>query len=70
MGREKVYRAELWGLVAIIAVLGFALRAAAQDTYLPWEGGPAFFAKFSLGPSSSPDYFTRAVWLQSPRNAA
>jgi hypothetical protein len=56
--------------MVIAAVLGFGARAAAQDTYLPWEGGPAFYARYSLGPSSSPDYFTRAVWLQSPRRAA
>ena len=69
MEGEKLCGAGLWGVVVLAAALAGGGRAAAQDTYLPWEGGPAFFAKFSLGPSSNPDYFTRAVWLQSPPHA-
>jgi len=59
----------LWRVAALAAILAVAGQASAQDIYLPWEGGPAYFAQFPLGPSPSQDYFMRAVWLQSPRNA-
>ena len=39
------------------------------DTYLPWEGGPAYWAQWPHGPSSDPTTFPIAVWLQSPSNA-
>ena len=40
------------------------------DTYLPWEGGPAYYAQWAHGPSSAADFFPIAVWLQSPGNAS
>jgi hypothetical protein len=39
------------------------------DTYLPWEGGPSYYAQWSHGPSSDPNFFPISVWLQSPPNA-
>jgi hypothetical protein len=39
------------------------------DTFLPWWGGSAYYAKWSKGPSSDPSFFPIAVWLQSPPNA-
>jgi hypothetical protein len=39
------------------------------DTFLPWAGGPAYYRRWSLGPSSDPAFFPIAVWLQSPPNA-
>lgn len=42
----------------------------AADTFLPWAGGPAYYARWSRGPSTSPDFFPIAVWLQSPSRAA
>src|SRR5690349_3135379 len=39
------------------------------DTYLPWAGGPEYFAKWKNGPPSDPSFFPIAVWLQSPPNA-
>jgi hypothetical protein len=39
------------------------------DTYLPWEGGAAYYGKWTNGPSSNPNYFPIAVWLQSASNA-
>ncbi|HOT46558.1 MAG TPA: hypothetical protein PLM53_18530 [Spirochaetota bacterium] len=41
----------------------------AGDVFLPWEGGSSYYSKWSHGPSSEPDYFPIAVWLQSPCNA-
>jgi hypothetical protein len=40
------------------------------DTFLPWAGGPAYYRKWTLGPSADPAFFPVAVWLQSPPNAA
>jgi hypothetical protein len=40
------------------------------DTFAPWAGGPAYYRRWSLGPSSDPSFFPVAVWLQSPPNAA
>lgn len=40
------------------------------DTYLPWEGGPAYYGSWSHGPSTDASFFPIAVWLQSPSNAA
>lgn len=39
------------------------------DAYLPWEGGPAYYASWTGGPSADPSTFPIAVWLQSPGNA-
>ena len=39
------------------------------DTFLPWAGGPAYYRRWPLGPSSDPTFFPVAVWLQSPPNA-
>jgi hypothetical protein len=39
------------------------------DTFLPWEGGPAYYAQWSNGPSSNQGYFPLAVWLQDPSTA-
>jgi hypothetical protein len=35
------------------------------DTYLPWEGGPASYSRWSHGPPANPNFFPIAVWLQS-----
>jgi hypothetical protein len=40
------------------------------DTFLPWEGGSAYYRTFAHGPPSDPSFFPLTVWLQSPRNAA
>jgi hypothetical protein len=40
------------------------------DTFLPWEGGAEYYAKWSNGPPSDPSFFPIAVWLQSPSRAA
>jgi hypothetical protein len=40
-----------------------------NDEYEAWFGGPEYYSKWSNGPSSDPDYFPIAVWLQSPGNA-
>ena len=56
-------------LIPCIALLLFA-GAASEDEYLPWEGGPAYYAKWANGPRSDPDSFPIAVWLQSPNNAS
>jgi len=45
------------------------IDAGNGDTYLPWEGGPAYYAQWSDGPPSDPSYFPIAVWLQSASNA-
>lgn len=42
---------------------------ATGDTYLPWAGGPAYYAHWAHGPSTDPNTFPIAVWLQSPSNA-
>lgn len=38
------------------------------DKMAPWEGGPAYYSKWSNGPSSSADFFPIAVWLQNPES--
>lgn len=40
------------------------------DTFLPWYGGPSYYAKWSNGPPSDPAFFMLTVWLQSPPNAS
>src|SRR5512147_77697 len=42
---------------------------ASADTYLPWEGGPAYYLKWSNGVSADPGYFPISVWLQDPKYA-
>ncbi|HEV8244932.1 MAG TPA: hypothetical protein VGP93_04160 [Polyangiaceae bacterium] len=41
----------------------------ADDTYLPWFGGPDYYATWPSGPPTDPSYFPISVWLQSPANA-
>jgi hypothetical protein len=48
---------------------GNDLGGADGDEFLPWEGGPAYYQKWSRGPSSDPSFFPINVWLQSPSNA-
>jgi hypothetical protein len=55
-----------FALTCVLAVTG---QAQTRDTYLRWEGGAAYYERWSLGPPSDQDYCTRGVWLQSPWNA-
>ena len=45
------------------------ITAAAPDTYLPWEGGASYYAKWPGGPPSDPNFFPVTVWLQDPSTA-
>lgn len=38
------------------------------DEMEPWEGGPSYYAKWPKGPSTDPNVFPIAVWLQQPKN--
>jgi hypothetical protein len=40
-----------------------------NDQFAPWHGGPSYFAKWTQGPSSDPNFFLLTVWLQTPSNA-
>jgi hypothetical protein len=57
-------------VVAVAFVFLLAGSAYAQylpgDIMQPWEGGPAYYRKWSHGPSSDPSFFPIAVWLQEP----
>ena len=44
------------------------LDAGNGDTYLPWEGGAAYY-HWRAGPAADANYFPIAVWLQSASNA-
>ncbi len=44
-------------------------QAFPGDVMAPWEGGPSYYSRWTKGPSSDPDYFPIAVWLQNPANA-
>jgi hypothetical protein len=44
--------------------------ASNGDVFQPWAGGPDYYKKWPHGPSSDPNFFPIAVWLQSPPNAA
>jgi len=52
---------------ALLSLL--AIAAAAPDTYLPWEGGASYYAKWPGGPPSDPNFFPVTVWLQDPSTA-
>jgi hypothetical protein len=43
--------------------------AVPGDTFLPWAGGAAYYAKWTHGPPSDPSFYPIMVWLQSPPNA-
>jgi len=49
---------------------GAAGATSSGDTFLPWEGGSAYYAKWSHGPPSDASFFPIAVWLQNPSRAA
>ncbi len=40
------------------------------DKYAPWEGGSAYYKKWSHGPPADPSFFPISVWLQDPSEAA
>lgn len=57
---------------SVTAPLASAQSAAAYlpgDVMAPWEGGPAYYARWAHGPSTDPNVFPLAVWLQTPANA-
>ena len=57
-------------LAALSLILTAAVGTAqTADTYLPWEGGAAYYKQWTFGPPHDQDYFPIAVWLQSPPNA-
>jgi hypothetical protein len=39
------------------------------DVMVPWEGGPSYYGRWANGPSTDPNVFPIAVWLQQPTNA-
>src|SRR5262245_56811018 len=39
------------------------------DTFLPWAGGAAYYARWSHGPPSDNSFLPISVWLQTPSNA-
>jgi hypothetical protein len=57
-------------IVLASLALGVAATAAAPDSYLPWEGGSAYYRKWTHGPPPDPGFFPVAVWLQDPALAA
>ena len=54
----------------IAASLCLGQDPAVRDTYLPWEGGAAYYAKWPNGPARDPNFFPITVWLQDPDKAA
>jgi len=40
------------------------------DTFVPWYGGPPYYAQYTHGPATSEDSFPISVWLQEPSRAA
>ena len=58
-------------LLAMLAAAGMtrAGETAPGDAFLPWEGGPAYYAKWPNGPRADPDFFPISVWLQNPATA-
>ncbi len=59
--------------LAFIFFSSFILRPSSRsvdaDTYLPWEGGTAYYSRWKNGPPAGSDFFPIAVWHQSPSNA-
>ena len=49
---------------------GSSAGDAGGEPTLPWEGGPAVYAKWTHGPPARTDFFPISVWLQSESNAA
>lgn len=43
--------------------------SSCADSHEPWAGGAEYYAQWSQGPPSDPDFFPIAVWLQSPSRA-
>lgn len=58
-------------VVAALAAIGICCGQgpAARDTYLPWEGGAAYYGKWSGGPPRDASFFPITVWLQDPATA-
>lgn len=58
--------------IAALAALGAGLgqQSDVRDTYLPWEGGAAYYGKWSNGLPRDPGFFPISVWLQDPATAA
>ena len=54
MQHTKLHQLGLGSLTALVILCAGAVRTPAQDIYLPWEGGPAYYARFPLGPFFQP----------------
>ena len=65
------FRGGRWLLIAAALAAVFATAGLAQvDTYLPWEGGANYFAKWTImDHGHDQDFFYIGTWDQSPWNA-
>jgi hypothetical protein len=71
-------KVNLLQLIVLIIALSFVFSANTNkktvylsgDIMTPWEGGPAYYAKWQNGPSSDPNFFPIAVWWQDVARAA
>lgn len=52
-----------------ILPLGATTNYLSDDVFDPWEGGPAYYAKWSNGPSTDANFFPIAVWYQGISDA-
>ncbi|MCE5175569.1 MAG: hypothetical protein ABFC90_02205 [Bacteroidales bacterium] len=61
-------------LLVIFSFVNFWNVKASNSDYLPddvmeiWEGGPAYYDKWTNGPSSDLNFFPIAVWYQNPNS--
>ena len=60
-------------LIAFFLLISIGLNAKSDylvgDIFEPWEGGNAYFSKWTKGPSSNSNYFLIGTWYQDPLNA-
>jgi hypothetical protein len=57
-------------LLAAGLVIGLAGSEGVKDTFLPWEGGAAYYGRWVNGPPADASFFPVSVWYQRPSNAA
>ena len=63
-----MHSASMYVRIVIICAAA-ACCAQTPDTYLPWEGGPEYYSKWSGGLPAEQSFFPVSVWLQDPNRA-
>ena len=63
---EKTFSKLVISILFVFSIQTQASEYLPADVMEPWCGGPAYYAKWTNGPSTDPAFFPITVWYQNP----